>query len=132
MNKIICTLLAFLMGSVSPASARLSPATPSHAYTDTQIVDAIYIIEGGAKTRHPYGILKKYKVTTPRQACFNTVAHARRDWEKSPKSKPFTTFLRDRYCPLNAKNDPKGLNKNWLKNLHDVMERRARLNKRRA
>jgi hypothetical protein len=94
--------------------------TVCHAYTDTQIADAIYKAEGGAKTRHPYGILAHYKTTTPRQACLNTIAHARKDWDGEGD---FIEFLQKRYCPIGAKNDPTGLNKNWLKNVRYFLAR---------
>ena len=78
-----------------------------------KLADAIYIAEGGAKTSHPYGILAKYKHTTPRQACINTINHALRDY----KCGDFIAFLGKRYCPIGASNDPRGLNKNWVKNV---------------
>lgn len=87
-------------------------------YTDIQIANAIYHAEGGAKTKHPYGILAHYKHTTPRQACLNTIAHARRDWNGRGD---FLEFLQKRYCPIGAKNDPRGLNKNWLKNVRRLL-----------
>ncbi len=88
--------------------------TQVSAYTDSQLADSIYIAEGGSKTSHPYGILKKYKNTTPRQACLNTIAHARRDWNGQGD---FIEFLGSRYAPVGAKNDPTNLNKNWIKNV---------------
>jgi hypothetical protein len=88
-------------------------------FTDSQIADAIYKAEGGSKTSHPYGILQHYKVTTPRQACLNTIAHARRDF----KGGDFITFLGGRYCPIGASNDPTGLNRNWIGNVKSILER---------
>ena len=85
-----------------------------------KLADSIYIAEGGTKTRHPYGILTKYKVTTPRQACINTINHAIRDWDGSGD---FIVFLGSRYCPIGAANDPTGLNKNWVKNVRYFYER---------
>ena len=81
-------------------------------YSNKQIANAIFKAENSKN--HPYGILAHYKHTTPRQACLNTIAHARRDWNGKGE---FLVFLRDRYCPLKASNDPKGLNINWLKNV---------------
>ena len=78
-------------------------------YSNDQIADAIYLAEGGAKTNHPYGILAKYVHTSPRQACLNTIAHARRDF----KGGDFIEFLGSRYCPPNAH----PLNKNWVRNV---------------
>jgi hypothetical protein len=79
-----------------------------------KLADAIYKAEGGSKTSHPYGILKHYKKTTPRQACINTIKHALRDWDGSGD---FISFLGNRYCPVGASNDPTGLNKNWIGNV---------------
>lgn len=90
------------------------------AYTNDQIADAIYLAEGGAKTSHPYGILAHYKNTTPRQACINTINHARFDWNGEGD---FISFLGHRYCPIGASNDPRGLNKNWVKNVNYFLGR---------
>ena len=92
----------------------------AEAPTDAQIADAIFIAEGGHNTNYPYGILTKYKHTTPRQACLNTIAHARRDWNGKGD---FIEFLGARYCPVGAANDPTGLNKNWIKNVKYVLAR---------
>ena len=79
-----------------------------------KLATAIYYAEGGTKTNHPYGILTHYKHTTPRQACINTINHALRDWNGKSD---FIVFLGSRYCPIGAKNDPLGLNKNWVFNV---------------
>lgn len=79
-------------------------------YSIEQIANAIYKAEGGNKTRHPYGILKKYKHTTPRQACINTIKHAKADWNGKGD---FIVVLGSRYCPVNAH----PLNRNWVKNV---------------
>lgn len=87
------------------------------------LANAIYRAEGGAKTSHPYGILAHYKHTTPRQACINTINHALRDWNGKGD---FLAFLGNRYCPIGASNDPKGLNKNWLSNVRYFLKRGAK------
>ena len=81
------------------------------------LADAIYKAEGGAKTAHPYGILAKYKHTTPRQACINTCRNQWKRHQAHACGKDYLTCLRDRYCPIGAKNDPNGLNRNWTKNV---------------
>jgi len=93
-----------------------------HAYTDEQIANAIYKAEGGAHTRHPYGILTKYKHTTPRQACLNTIRHAHRDWDGKGD---FLAFLQKRYAPVGVANDPTGLNRNWLSNVRFFLGKEA-------
>jgi hypothetical protein len=80
-------------------------------YTVDQLANAIYRAENSKK--HPYGILKKYKTTSPRQACINTIKHAIRDY----KGGDFIEFLASRYAPLNCANDPTGLNVHWVKNV---------------
>jgi hypothetical protein len=97
----------------------LTVLTPSFAQCKqsidcNRIANAIYIAEGGSATRHPYGILQHYKHTTARQACINTIQHAYKDWNGSGC---FISFLGVRYCPIGAKNDPTGLNKNWIRNV---------------
>ena len=79
-----------------------------------KLANAIYRAEGGTKTKYPYGIFKKYKYTTPRRACINTIDHAKRDWDGKGD---FIEFLGSRYAPIGAKNDPTNLNKNWVKNV---------------
>ena len=85
-----------------------------------KLADAIYKAEGGNKTKYPYGILTKYKTTTPRQACINTIKHALRDWDGQGD---FIEFLGSRYAPIGAENDPRGLNKNWVKNVKYFYEK---------
>ena len=82
------------------------------------LADAIYKAEGGVKTNHPYGIMVKYKHTTPRQACINTIKHKWRDYnDQKIKGQTFLEYLASRYAPIGAENDPTNLNKNWLKNV---------------
>ena len=86
------------------------------AYADVDVgtlADAIKQAENS--DRHPYGIMTRYKHTTPRQACINTIKHAMRDY-KGP-DEGFIDFLGARYAPIGVKNDPKGLNANWVRNV---------------
>jgi hypothetical protein len=88
-------------------------ARADEVFTNDQIANAIFKAEN-SKT-HPYGILTHYKVTTPRQACLNTISHARRDWDGKGD---FIVFLGSRYCPVNAH----PLNRNWVKNVHYFLQ----------
>jgi hypothetical protein len=83
-----------------------------------KLATAIYYAEN-SKT-HPYGILAHYEHTSPRQACINTINHALRDWDGKGD---FIVFLGNRYCPIGASNDPKGLNKNWVRNVKYFLEK---------
>jgi hypothetical protein len=107
---------------ISPVAAVLIGGffSPVWADTNDQIANAIYKAEGGARTSHPYGILTHYKHTTPRQACLNTITHAKKDWDGRGD---FISFLGSRYCPVGAANDPNGLNKNWVANVKYFLER---------
>jgi hypothetical protein len=108
----ICTLIMLaVFGLVSKAHAEV--------YSNEQIANAIYRAEGGARTLHPYGILQHYRTTSPRQACLNTIAHARKDWNGKGD---FILFLQRRYAPLNAANDPRHLNNHWYKNVMYFLE----------
>ena len=81
------------------------------------IADAIFKIEGGNKTKYPYGI-KSIKTSNPRQVCINTIKNNYVRWQKDGKTNDFLTFLGNRYCP--AQDDTVG-NKNWLTNIHKMI-----------
>jgi hypothetical protein len=87
-------------------------------YSNEQIANAIYLAEGGAHTMHPYGVLAHYRNTTPRQACINTIKHARRDF----KGGDFIAFLGSRYCPVGCDND-RGTNKYWVRNVKALLQK---------
>jgi len=85
-----------------------------------KIVDSIYIIEGGANTKYPYGI-KSIKTDNPRQICYNTVRNQYIRWSNNGKTNDFLQSLQIRYCPIGAADDPRNLNSNWLKNLKNQL-----------
>lgn len=100
--------------------------TRAFAYTDEQIVNAIYKAEGGADAQYLYGIrsIKCSGDTECRKICSNTVRNNRKRFaDYGHKDYPdFISFLASRYCPIGASNDPKGLNKNWEKNVRRLLE----------
>ena len=91
-----------------------------YAYTDDQIADAIYKAENSK--RYPYGIIS---IDTggdeayARKICLNTIRNNRKRYADYGHKKydTYLEFLASRYCPINADNDPTGLNRNWLKNV---------------
>jgi len=91
-----------------------------------RIAEAIYIIEGKDLTRFPYGIVSidtggdRLKA---RRICRNTVRNQFRRHGSHNCGKDFLTCLRDRYCPLGAENDLGNLNRHWLKNLKQVLNK---------
>lgn len=90
------------------------------------IVAAIRKAENGAAGRE-YGILgeavrrdmKRRGDTYRVQAgwCAATVQKNYDRWVKAGSKGDFIVFLGNRYCPVGAKNDPNGLNRNWIKNV---------------
>jgi hypothetical protein len=82
------------------------------------LADAIYQAEGGTNTRHPYGVLKHYIHTTPRQACLNTINSNMARYHVHSIDRHFIVLLADVYCPLSA--DPVG-NRNWKHNVIQIL-----------
>jgi hypothetical protein len=115
------------MGSVSPIVSPAwanSPTALENIPTNT-IVDAIYVAEGGKKTKHPFGILsvKCSGYGECRKICINTVNNNKRRYGNYTGKMDFIEFLGNRYCPVGAGNDPQGLNKNWVKNVKALLVR---------
>ena len=94
----------------------VSAAPPSPACVD-RVVNAIYVIEGGPRARHPYGILSVpvRDAAHARVVCARTVRNTWVRWEAAGRPGDYLTFLANRYCPPQA--DPVG-NRNWIKNIH--------------
>lgn len=102
---------AALLGAVS-----CHPARADDAEYVSNVVAAIYRVEGGDKTKYPYGI-KSVKVSGKDEAkrvCENTVRNNLARWRKAGAKGEYLDFLADRYCPPSA--DPKG-NLNWKNNI---------------
>jgi hypothetical protein len=91
--------------------------------TAERIASAIFITEGGAKAKVPYGVLsvKVKNEVEARRVCINTVKHAWRDFEAGDGIGDFISFLADRYCP--KKTDPAG-NAAWKKNMKKLWKRK--------
>lgn len=115
LNAILPTLGLIFLVALWLVAGCAGEAT-AEEYTPEQYCQAIYIIEGGAKTKHPYGILTKYKNTTPKQACLNTVNHKHKDWVTQGSHGSFTNYLGSKYCPINSDTDD-GTCVNWIPNL---------------
>lgn len=95
-------------------------------YTVDDYVNAIYWAEGGKNARKPFGILsvKCEGYEDCRTICENTVRNnIRRFREYGHKEfNDYLSFLASRYAPVGAGNDPKNLNKNWIKNVKWFLE----------
>lgn len=85
--------------------------------------DAVYWAEGGAETKRPYGVLSvpcKGAVAC-RQICINSYHNNVKRYNKQHQYTDFVEFFSARWCPMNATNDPEGLNKNWGKNVRYLL-----------
>lgn len=91
----------------------------SMAYTTDQWANAIYKAENSKN--HPYGVMVKYRHTSPRQACINTIRHQWHNYSNLPlktrQAIDFTTYLGRHYAPIGCIND-NGTNKFWVKNVN--------------
>jgi hypothetical protein len=93
----------------------------SHAeeFEPVMISDAIFHAEGGARAQYLYGIRSVHyeDFKEARKICIRTIRHSRKRWEKAGRPGDFLQFLSQSYCPVGASNDPRGLNKNWERNV---------------
>lgn len=106
-------------------------------YSDDEIADAIWKAEGCDKyCDYLFGIRSvNYKTggsyaddyKEARRITLNTIRNNRKRYAKygHETHATFLEFLSSRYAPIGAKNDPRGLNKNWLKNVQFFLERRG-------
>jgi hypothetical protein len=70
---------------------------------------------------HPFGvksIATKGDVVLARKICLQSVRNNFARWEKAGKPIDFISFMSKRYCPVGAKDDPTGLNRNWSRNVN--------------
>ena len=95
------------------------PALAQERLDVGRFADAIYRTEGGAKTKHPYGIMsvKVSSAAEARKVCINTIRKNTVRWERAGQPGTFIEFLAGRYCPKSA--DPVG-NVRWIKNMKKI------------
>jgi hypothetical protein len=70
----------------------------------------------------PYGILRDYCKAGDidgqcRKGCIQTINKRLKMWRSEGEPGDFISYMSKSYCPIGASNDPKGLNKNWVKNV---------------
>ena len=104
-----------------------STAAGAAEIDDIKLCDAIFKAEGGAKAQYLYGIRSvKYKdEAEARKICLNTIRNNKKRYADYGYKKydTYLEFLASRYCPVNAENDPTGLNHNWIKNVEFFLQR---------
>ena len=114
----------YVIGTIAISLMLLSLLFASYClgaeYNDHAIADAIYYAEG-EKASKPFGILSVEceGYNECRKICLNTIRNNRKRYSDYGYKKfdTYLEFLSSRYAPIGVKNDPRGLNKNWLKNV---------------
>ncbi len=80
-------------------------------FSNAQICEAIRKTENSKS--HPYGIMTRYKHTSPKQACLNSIKSARLRWNGQGD---FIAFLGKTYSPPD-------INPNWVRLVHYFLNR---------
>ena len=123
MNWLIILILICLPTN---AYAQLCPAKE---YTNAEICQAIFLAEGGNKTKYPYGIRSVTCETKEecKRVCLNTVRNNRVRFKQYgfKRHKTYLDFLASRYAPTTGNLRPaeKKLNVNWLSNVRYFLEK---------
>lgn len=110
-------VVLFVFGWICKAQA--DPIT----WTNDEIVNAIFLAEGGYKAQYLYGIRSvSYKdEAEARKICFQSVINNRKRYAKYgyKNYKTYLEFLASRYCPTtgNLSKAERELNQYWLKNV---------------
>lgn len=95
-------------------------ASPLESYFN-RVADAIYVAEGGIRTKFPYGI-KSVRTNNPRRVCLVSVRNNWQRWQDAGCPGDFIDFMGQRYCPPQAH----PLNRHWAKNVRRIYDRAAR------
>lgn len=94
---------------------------------DNKLADAIYIAEGGAKAKKPYGVLSVpcNSEAECRRITMNTIRNNKRRFKEygHKTHRSFLEFFASRWAPIGAENDPHNLNKNWLPNVRKILNK---------
>jgi len=85
-------------------------------YAD-KMADAIYKAEGGANTKHPYGV-KSVSTTDARKTTLVSINNNWKRWQQAGSKGDFVDFMANRWCPVVS--DPVG-NKNWKVNVKKML-----------
>jgi hypothetical protein len=110
---------ALFLALALPAAAAAMP----EGYAE-RLADAIWLAEGGKAAKTPYGVLsvRTGSEARARAVCVNTVRNNWTRWEAAGKPGDFIDYLGKKYAPVGAKNDPRGLNKNWPGNVRRLLK----------
>ena len=111
-------LAVMLLGSPNGYTATTEPDFEKMA-------TAIYFTEGTYKTRHPFGVLsvKCQGYTECRSVTLRSLKRRWQEYQLKNMNTPFEEYFASKWAPLNAENDPTGLNKNWISNFKFFLEK---------
>jgi len=98
-----------------------------------RLMEAIYRAEGGERAKKPYGVLSvpcEGKAHCGR-ICENSIRNNLKRYAKQGlkgDSRHFIAFMGKRYAPdiKGLKNDPTGLNSNWVRNVTAIYNKNKR------
>lgn len=110
MKLLICFLVA----------VKVQAALPVHQVN--KLANAIYFVEGGGKSRHPYGIKSintHGNAFVARKICITTIQNTHTRWLNENKPIAFLDYLANRYCPIEA--DRTG-NRYWKINIRKFVK----------
>ena len=98
-----------------------SNAPKSSTFNIEKLSQAIFWAEGGYRTAHPFGILKGCDAGEAGQ-CEYLAGEILRIYLQRYRALPkkqgdFISYLARHWAPVNAENDPKGLNRNFERNV---------------
>lgn len=97
-------------------------------WTNIQLVNAIYIVEGGKHATYPYGIKSVgcNSESECRRICITTIKHYRHKYAISTGTRQeFIDYVQKHYCPTNGhlSRAERRLNRNWSKNLRYILKK---------
>jgi hypothetical protein len=90
---------------------------------ESKLLHAVYLAEGGSKTRFAYGVMlhnRPWDEPEARLIAQNTIEHRWRLYEASGAKGSFVDYLAKTWCPASV--DPVG-HRNWIHNVTALMKK---------
>ena len=121
-------VVALILGIASCDPLPAFGATASHEIEAERVAEAIYRAEGGARAKVAYGVLsvKGRNDQEARQVCLNSIRNSRKRWERAGHPGDWLAYFQKRWAPINAGNDSRNLNQNWLRNVRAILHQQDR------
>jgi hypothetical protein len=121
----VCLAVTILTSVIGFCGTLKAETVSLNSYNVEKLVSAIYLAEGGERSKKPFGILSVpcSDYTSCKKICTNTVRNNLKRWEKAGKPGDYLEFLAKRYAPIGVSNDPRNLNQNWYSNVKKIYGR---------